>query len=488
MAKKALFILLLCPTLIFAAAEKAAKAIIVRGSVEATVDGKTIKIKRGEWLPEGAEVKTAKKSFTKLLFKDKSTMNVGPESQMKIDSFPEKDAGIITLVKGTIRSKVTKNYMQIKDKDKSKLFIKTKTAAMGVRGTDFQVAFNPVNLNTSLITFEGAVAMAKLSALAGRVSQRALEAVVSSPDAVMVMRGQFSGATPNTKKATLPVKISPVQLESLDKNDTLGAESAGETSSNDSKGPKKSFRSVVPPGMDSKLVANDSSSVDSVMSDTVGGDTVKAVETSVAAETATAQTAPPEGSINMKTGQIAPTAGGFVDIKTAQYIPPPPGSTFDANAGVYVPPPEMGGIDPTTGNYTNDHFVLNEDGSFSEKPKEVASNSPTPGTRAPASADSGAKSESAPPPPPTVTMVPTMMDNINPEMMDSVMEGDVPPPPSFGSSGDGSAPELDPNLASLVDEQMSENNETFEDFNNSDNNLIFGGTQRSNVNFNVNVE
>lgn len=81
-----------------------------------------------------------------------------------------------------------------------------------------------------------------------------------------------------------------------------------------------------------------------------------------------------------------------------------------------------------------------------------------------------------------------MMDNINPEMMDSVMEGDVPPPPSFGSSGDGSAPELDPNLASLVDEQMSENNETFEDFNNSDNNLIFGGTQRSNVNFNVNVE
>lgn len=92
-------------------------------------------------------------------------MNLGPNSQMVINAFPKKEAGIITLVKGQIRSQVTKDYMEMEDKSKSKLYIKTKTAAMGIRGTDFQVNFNPQNQNTSLITFEGKVAMATLTAM-----------------------------------------------------------------------------------------------------------------------------------------------------------------------------------------------------------------------------------------------------------------------------------------------------------------------------------
>ena len=137
-----------------------AKVIILKGTVNAFFkDGKAVQVQIDQWLPEGAKITTQDKSFVKLLFIDKSQMNLGPKSEMEIASFPKNEAGIISLVKGQLRSKVTKDYMQMDDKSKSKLYIKTKSAAMGIRGTDFQVNFNEANQNTSLITFERAVAM-----------------------------------------------------------------------------------------------------------------------------------------------------------------------------------------------------------------------------------------------------------------------------------------------------------------------------------------
>ncbi|CAN0183527.1 unnamed protein product, partial [Chrysoparadoxa australica] len=232
-----------------------------------------------------------------------------------------------------------------------------------------------------------------------RGRQQILEKVVSSNAAVMVRRGQYSGASPKTKRATIPIKISPVQLETLEKNDTPGV-GAPKSSSNK---PKKNFRSVVPPGMDSKIVANDASGVDKAMADTVGKTTVKVVESQVAAEMGPiGNVPPPEGSVDMATGAIAPTAGGFVDLSTAQYVPPPPGSTFDANAGVYIPPPEVGYIDPATGSFANDFYELQPDGTFTEKPPEVTTSGDP--SRQIASVDGGSSDapppENAPPPPP----------------------------------------------------------------------------------------
>jgi len=474
-----------------AADKGAAKAIIVKGKVQALINGKVIPIKRGDWLPEGAQVKTEPRSFTKLLFIDKSTMNVGPDSQMRIDAFPKKEAGIITLVKGQVRSKVTKNYMDMKNKNKSKLFIKTKTAAMGVRGTDFQVSFNAINDSTSLVTFEGAVAMAKLEAgiSRGLPTQIALEAMVSSPTAVMVKRGQYSGSSPKMKRATIPIKISPVQLESLDKNAGTGVGVEGETTKSD--GPKKKFRNVVPPGMDSKSMANDTSEMDKVMGETVGANMMEQAKTEMAAEAPTADAGPPpEGSIDFATGAIAPTAGGFVDLGTAQYIPPPPGSTFDANAGVYVPPPESGSVDPATGNYTNQHYNLNPDGTFTAKldpqsgsdggGRTVASvGGPDKG-----SATSPKGAAAPPPPPPKVGPMPTMELNLDPDMMQAAMaNGTLPPPPP----GDApTPPEAD--MMELADQTTMDNQEQIQDFQNSDNNLIFGADARTRVNFEFNIQ
>jgi len=199
-------------------ASQVAKAIIVKGKVLALLPNEKtpINVEKNNSFPEGTVLQTADKSFVKLLFIDKSQMNIRPQSKITIESFDKKEPGVINLIKGELRAKVTKNYMEM-DKDKSKLFIKTKTAAMGIRGTEFQVNFNPVTSATSLLTFSGAVAFSKID-IKNPVSlsnRNHLEKIVSSETAVIVKKGEFSGVQPDSAKASEPVKVDPVQLQQL---------------------------------------------------------------------------------------------------------------------------------------------------------------------------------------------------------------------------------------------------------------------------------
>ena len=71
------------------AADNVAKLAIMRGMVKAKLaDGSIVDVKNDLSLPEGATLQTADKSFVKLLFIDKSQMNLGPNSQMIITAFP----------------------------------------------------------------------------------------------------------------------------------------------------------------------------------------------------------------------------------------------------------------------------------------------------------------------------------------------------------------------------------------------------------------
>jgi len=340
-----LFWLLLVSTNLAAAEAKVAKVIILKGEVSEYSKSSSRLLKKGDWVYEGRSLKSSAKSFVKLLFLDKSQMSLGPNSELKIKEFPRNKAGIINLIKGKIRAKVTKNYMEI-DQKKSKLFIKTKSAAMGVRGTDFQVLFNPDNKVTSLLTFEGAVAMTKIDERV-QITQNSLEQRLNGREAVMVRQGQYSGSSPGKTRVSQPVKISPTQLESLRQVDQ------GPISQNKEK-PKKETRSMLPPGVDAKkLAAASSNSVDSAIEASVGADKLKKVEmnTQSAIAGARQEGPPPEGFEDRKTGAFAPASGGFIDDQSGLYIPPPEGSAFDANAGVYVPNPEVGSVDGDTGAY-----------------------------------------------------------------------------------------------------------------------------------------
>lgn len=401
MTKKLILFIVLIPLLFtsgFASKDdKVAKVIIVRGKVKAiNKDGKSQKLKKGMWLAEGTTLESQNRSFAKLLFIDKSQMNLGPSSKMVITRFPKKDAGIISLMKGQLRSKVTKDYMGIQNKNKSKLFIKTKSAAMGVRGTDFQVNYNPINGATSLVTFEGAVAMAQINDAmeAAKINQAVLEKIVSSDQAVMVKRGQFSGANPKQLRVTTPVKINPAQLKVMERNDS-GVKAAPDQSKRDNK-PRKKFRNSIPPGVNAKTFAN-KVVAEKAISSAVGSAVVKRVLNKVERVKKEMETiAPPEGKMNRITGELAPTAGGYVDMNTALYVPPPPGSAYDPTTETYIPPPEFGGFDPASGEYVNQDFKLNHDGEFVVKEDPALANqNPDDPKRAPASADG----EPLPPPP-----------------------------------------------------------------------------------------
>ena len=297
-----------------------AKALVLKGKVFYVLGEQVpVEMKEGDSIPVGALLKTEEKSYTKILFIDKSSLTVGPNTQVVITAFPKEQAGIISLIRGQIRSRVTKDYMNIENKNQSKLFIKTKTAALGIRGTDFQVNYNEENQNSSLITFEGKVAMASFekSDRGSEFDQARLEELVSSSKAVMVEGGHISAVNNNlSNRAMSPTLLSSKQLDAL-KNFEYGDNKVQE------KHDEKQYRSPIPPGADGATFSN-----------------VKASDQSSA-----------NGFFNSRTGEYKLPAGSILDLKTVNIIPPPVNAVFDSNTKSYIVPEDFGKVDGRTGEY-----------------------------------------------------------------------------------------------------------------------------------------
>lgn len=296
---------------------------LVRGEADVLTLGKTIRLKVDDWVENGAVVKTAEKSFVKLIFVDKSSMNVGPNSEMKIESFSGKDSGVIDLVKGKIRSQVTKDYLQI-NKDKSKLFIKTQNAVMGVRGTDFMISTNGVN--TSTVLFEGEIVFNKLDNRSETSSSR-LEEIVDR--GVRMHPGEFSVMEANRPQPTVPSMLNIQQREKLEKNVEFDS---SRTPSNED----KEAKSVVPAGLSGQQVSNNVEALKT--------EVAQVVATEPAAQ-GTSSSADPNGYV--KGDEVKPANGSFVHIDSGVIIAPGPGSVLDANTNTYIPGQDGGRVSET---------------------------------------------------------------------------------------------------------------------------------------------
>ncbi len=319
---------------------------LLRGDVEVLTLGKTTKLKLEDWVVDGSVVKTAEKSFVKIIFIDKSQMNIGPNSEMKIEKFTGKDSGVIDLVKGKIRSQVTKDYLQIQDKDKSKLFIKTQNAVMGVRGTDFMISTN--GTNTATVLFEGEIVFNKMDAR-GETNSSNLEAIVDK--GVRMQPGEFSVVEASRPNPTVPSSLNIQQRESLEKNQTFEADrSPGSGAADGAK------NSVVPEGLNGTIVSNTSDTLKTEMKDISGPATANLP----------AAAGNPDGFVNGDT--VKPANGSFVHIESGIIIPPEPGSVLDKNTNTYISPAgtgSAGGVS-ASGNYippknveiTNDGKIL----------------------------------------------------------------------------------------------------------------------------------
>ena len=311
---------------------------LMPGAMEATA------LLEGDKLPEDTSIVTSAKSFVKIKFSDNSELNMGPESKIVISEMGESSVGIISLLKGRIRTEVEKSN-KAEEQTKNKFYIRTRTAAMGVRGTDFQTIYNPENRMTSLLTYNGSVAMAKIDETTHKrfeegtttvvrdeadpkkapeikivpgkaISEKdELVKVLAGKETVLVPPGQNAFASDALKKSSLPVKISPVQLNALYKNREFDEKNLVNIKTSDN---SQGARPSIP---------------------------------------VAAQKAPVEGFYDAKSGDYAPKAGGFIDQNTGLYIAPDASATLDEKNGVYITQ-RSGEVDADTGQYVAPKGVI----------------------------------------------------------------------------------------------------------------------------------
>jgi hypothetical protein len=309
-------------------AAQSAKVILVRGKVTKLAPGhlKAKSVKRGDTLVEDTSILTGEKSFVKLRFADKSTMNLGSKSMVVINKMPEKKANMVNLLTGMLKAEVKK---KTKKESKTKLIIKTRTAVMGVRGTKFQTMYNSTNKSTSLVTVEGKVAMVKKETITKKIAEvkktqiakiakqnnlpteqveiipkkndlsevDAIEkAFEDSADIVEVSEGRYSGITNTTAKPTVPVKIAPKQYNAIAK----------------SMGSKKKAVDVM------KVSKFDPK---------------------------------PEGFKDITTNTVLPKSGGIIDFSTGLYVAPSETAELDKVTGTFTADKEIGKVNEVTGDY-----------------------------------------------------------------------------------------------------------------------------------------
>lgn len=321
--------LILMTTSLFAQS-KVAVVKLLRGEADVMTIGKTTKLKVDDWLEAGSVVKTAEKSFVRLVFIDKSTMNISANSEMKIEQFSGKDSGVIDLVKGQIKSTVTKDYLQMKQ-DKSKLFIKTQNAVMGVRGTEFDIITN--GKSTVTVLHEGEIVFNRLDER-GKISSERLEQIVDA--GVRLLPKDFSVMDSTRIMPTVPARMNPSQLEALQKADG----SSDDRSPSNSK-PDTSVKSVVPEGLSGATVSNNSETLKSEVGQVTAAQDAGATA-SASTDKPAASSADAEGYV--KGNLIKPANGSFVHLASGTIIPPPPNAVLDSNTNTYIAGAETGTV------------------------------------------------------------------------------------------------------------------------------------------------
>jgi hypothetical protein len=168
---------------------------------------KAIPLTKGMHVPDDSSIVAHSRSFAIVQFNEGTKIIIGSNSKVVVDSeINKKQAGIITLLQGRIRSKVEKS-----NNNKTKFIIKTKQAALGVRGTDFIVVYE--NNSSSLITFKGEVAVIERN-------EESIDKIINklNNEKVNIARkGEVSAV--NSNKASLkPQLISKEQLANLKKS------------------------------------------------------------------------------------------------------------------------------------------------------------------------------------------------------------------------------------------------------------------------------
>ncbi|PIP94872.1 MAG: hypothetical protein COW00_14510 [Bdellovibrio sp. CG12_big_fil_rev_8_21_14_0_65_39_13] len=306
------------------------KVIMLKGDAFAKLlNNKTYKLKMGHQFDAAAVLTTKDKSILKVQLPDGTLITVGPNSEMELNAKNTRKPTIVNLINGQIRGVVNENLK--KENSDHKVLIKTRSAALGVRGTDFYIVHNDQNNITSNITLKGKVDFYKnddaeiLERHQEELDGGKQNTVIKAQDGIeiedklknyktiKVPPGSFSGAFPSYEAPLEPVRISNAQLVALYETDA-----------------KK--KGTVYKG-DYHVSLTDQKN--DILVPTPRGTNV------VAQSEYNNQSANSSG--------IRP--GGIVDLNSGIYISPPSNSRYDKRTGLYVMPDDLGGVEASTGEY-----------------------------------------------------------------------------------------------------------------------------------------
>lgn len=178
--------------------------VIVKGQVQiAKIKTQPISAKVGSKVYPQDTIITGKDSRAKIVMSDRNIINVLPDTRLRIDQYinDSKEKNVrLSLFEGKVRTNVEQTY----DNTENKFEIKTPSAVVGVRGTQFVTSYRKSNNVTGVTTFRGEVIFRGLDSLSNKLTE-----------AVLVKRGETS-ENQDGKQPGSPVKISPTELKRIE--------------------------------------------------------------------------------------------------------------------------------------------------------------------------------------------------------------------------------------------------------------------------------
>ncbi len=308
-------ILLLFTTSAFAGKVTSLKGIV---TLHKLTDKTFTPIQIGSVINYGDVIETKAKSFVKIKFPDKSSYILGPNSKLSITKQTPDSPKILNLLEGRIKGLVMKGQSKPSGYH-HKVFVKTRSAILGVRGTEFVTSYNGKNHITSNITLKGEVDLYKTSDElifesireeldlteneSTEVNPKSLKEKIEGTKVKAIKKGYFSSALLNEEEAKVPLRISPKQIIALKETNFLTKTKSHKMSVSDL------YATYEDKTFDKKTIRH-------------GRD------------------------------------GGLVDLKTGIYISPPENALFDDKNKIYIIPEELGKVDPKTGDYNPPRGLL----------------------------------------------------------------------------------------------------------------------------------